>query len=432
MRVRTHTGRDLPGSRRSSDEAVRILHVNKFLYRRGGAEAYMLDTSELQARHGHQIAYFSMDHPLNLPSDFTAHFPQHIEFDPQPSTVGGKLRVAGRLLYSPSAKRGIEHVLKDFRPDIVHLHNIYHQLSPSILRPLKKKGIPAIMTLHDYKLVCPTYLFLDHGQVCEACLGGHFYEAVRRRCNNGSLVASSLNAFEMTVHTGLKLYSPVGLFLCPSRFLMKKMEQGGVFPDRLRCVPNFVDAGGIKTQDEPGSGVVYAGRLSMEKGVDVLVEAVAQAGVDLQVAGDGPDRPALTALADRLGARVQWHGHLPQGKLHALVRSAAVSVLPSRCHENQPLGVLESFACGVPVIGTTLGGIPELIEPGIDGDLVAPNDPQALAFALERVLSNPQRAHEMGKAGRRKCEREFSPEAHLERLKKAYADAIAHADNPAA
>jgi glycosyltransferase involved in cell wall biosynthesis len=402
---------------------MKILHVNKFLYRRGGAEAYMLDLAELQAGAGHDIEFFGMKHPLNMSARFERHFPEQLDFNPPPASARGRIAVAGRLLYSPSAMRGMDAVLAEYRPDVVHLHNIYHQLSPSILRPVRKHGVPAVMTLHDYKLACPTYLFLAHGQVCEACLGGRFHQAIRKRCNNGSLVSSSLNAIELSLHTVTKAYSPVRVFLCPSAFLLDKMTAAGVFPDRLRHVPNFVDASAIATKQTAGGGIVYGGRLAHEKGVDVLVEAAARLGSALDVAGDGPHRSALEELARRVGADVRWHGLLSRPDLHELVRSCSVSVLPSRCHENQPLGVLESFACAVPVVGTTLGGIPDIVRPGVDGDLVAPNDPGALARSLERLLSDPGRAHAMGRAGRARIETEFAPPRHLERVEAAYAEA---------
>jgi glycosyltransferase involved in cell wall biosynthesis len=402
---------------------VKILHVNKFLYRRGGAEAYMLDVSALQSARGDEVDFFAMSHPMNRPSRFEYHFPENVEFNPPPSSIKGKMRAAGRLLYSPSARLGMEKVLDEFRPDVVHLHNIYHQLSPSILRPLRERRIPSIMTLHDYKLVCPTYLFLAHGEVCEACLGGHFHQAILKRCNEGSLIASSLNALELAVHTGTKAYSPVNLFLCPSRFLLGKMSEGGVFPDRLRLLPNFVDASAITQKKQAGGGVVCAGRLSKEKGIDVLLEAAARLDIPIDIAGDGPDRQLFERIAQRLGVTVRFHGHLPQGRLHDLVRSASVSVLPSRCHENQPLGVLESFCCGVPVVGTKLGGIPELIQPGSNGDLVPPNDPAALATSLESMLADQERAHRMGAVGRSMVERDFSPLRHLDRLDGFYDEA---------
>ena len=171
---------------------MRILHVNKFLHRRGGAEAYMEDVAGLQRGNGHRVAFFAMAHPDNRASEFERHFPSRVELNPPPRSLHGRAVAVGRMLHSPSARRGIEAVLEEFRPDVVHLHNVYHQLSPSILRPLKRRGVPAVMTLHDYKLACPTYRLLDHGEVCTACVGMRFHNAVLRRCEGGSLGASAV------------------------------------------------------------------------------------------------------------------------------------------------------------------------------------------------------------------------------------------------
>jgi glycosyltransferase involved in cell wall biosynthesis len=182
---------------------------------------------------------------------------------------------------------------------------------------------------------------------------------VRRRCKDGSLAASGVLALESALHTATRAYSRVGVFACPSRFMAAKMAQAGVFPERMRCVPHFVDASAIAPADRPGQGAVFAGRLSAEKGVDTLIEAVARLGSGrLEIAGDGPERAALTALAkERAPGRVRFHGHLPKTDLYELLRSSAVAVLPSRCYENQPLIVLEAFACGVPVLCSDLGGM---------------------------------------------------------------------------
>ena len=253
---------------------MRILHVNKFLYRRGGAEGYMFDVAALQRDAGHEVEHFAMSHPENVPSRFSAHFPSQVDFEPAPTTVAGKIRGTGRLMWSTSARSGMETILDEFQPDLVHLHNIYHQLSPSILQPLKKRSIPTVLTMHDYKLACPTYQFLAHGEICEACLGGHFHQATLRRCNNGSLAASLVNTIEMTIHSRLNAYGPVDLFSCPSNFLAGKMAEAGVFPEKLRVVSNFVDTT-ISVKQNPGGGIVFAGLLSSEKGVDVLVQAAA-------------------------------------------------------------------------------------------------------------------------------------------------------------
>jgi glycosyltransferase involved in cell wall biosynthesis len=318
-------------------------------------------------------------------------------------------------------------VLDDFRPDLVHVHNLYHQLSPSVLAPLRRRRIPTLMTLHDYKLACPTYKFLDHGQPCEACIAHRFWQPIVRRCNAGSLTASATNAVELSVHTLGGAYGPVGIFACPSRFLESKMRAGKVYPDRLRWIPNFVDVGGVIAAERPGNGrVIFVGRLADEKGVDTLVEAVAATpGLGLDIAGDGLARPALEAsvASHGIGDRVTFHGRLPLTGVQDLLRTGSVAACPSRWYENQPLAILEAFACGLPVVGTGLGGIPELIDPGVDGTIVPPNDAAALGAALAELAGDPVRAHEMGRAGRAKVARAFSSELHLERLDRLYGEA---------
>ena len=404
---------------------MRILHVNKFLHRRGGAEAYMEDVAGLQRGNGHRVAFFAMAHPDNRASEFERHFPSRVELNPPPRSLHGRAVAVGRMLHSPSARRGIEAVLEEFRPDVVHLHNVYHQLSPSILRPLKRRGVPAVMTLHDYKLACPTYRLLDHGEVCTACVGMRFHNAVLRRCEGGSLGASAVLALELTLHTLSGAYDPVGLFICPSDFMARTMRAAGVFPDRLRTLRHFANTADVAVRSGAGDGVVFAGRLSAEKGVDVLVEAVANhPAAVLEVLGDGPDRGALEALAARRApGRIRFHGAVPKRRVEEMIRAARVVAVPSRWHENQPMIVLEAFACGVPVVATTLGGLPELVEPGVDGLLVSAGSAPALAEAVAALLDDPARAVRMGAAARRKAERHFRPADHLDGLDLLYAEA---------
>jgi glycosyltransferase involved in cell wall biosynthesis len=404
---------------------MRILHVNKFLYRRGGAEAYMLDLAAAQTEAGHEIAFYGMRHPRNPTLPFQDAFPPLVELEPPPKSPRRRMAATGRMLYSPSSRRGIDQVVRAFQPDVAHLHNIYHQLSPSVLRPLRDLGIPIVMTLHDYKLICPSYLLLDHGKPCEACLGGRFRNAVSRRCKDGSLGASAVLALESTVHRATHAYDPVQLFICPSRFLASKVAQAGVYPDRLRVLNNFVDTGGVAAKARPGGEIVYVGRLRHEKGVDVLVEAMGRLGRHrLDVVGDGPERSRLEALAAaRAPGRVHFHGSVAKDRVADLLRSAAVAVMPSRCHDNQPMAVLEAFACAVPVVATNLGGLPERVQAGRYGETVPAEDPDALAEALARLLADPTNAFTMGQAARRNAEQQFSPRRHLQRLEEAYRSA---------
>jgi len=403
---------------------MRILHVNKFLYRRGGAEGYMFDLAARQRDTGDEVEFFGMAHDENEPMRYERWFPPRIDLEPPPEGVGAKLAGAARIMWSRTAGDGMARALDAVRPDVVHLHNIYHQLSPSILRPVAARGIPAVMTLHDYKLACPTYRFLDHGEICERCLPHRFWEPILRRCNGGSLAASAVSALELSAHTLTGAYGPVRRFVCPSRFLLTKMREGKVYPARLRHLPNFVDAAAMAPKETPGGGVVYAGRLSAEKGVDTLVDAVVgEPGLALDVAGDGPERDDLVARAAPAGDRIRFHGRLPADGVLELLRGAAVAAVPSRWYENMPLAVLEAFGAGVPVVASGLGGLPELIDPGVDGAIVPPDDPGALAAALRPFVEDPDRAFEMGRAARLKAESSFDAAGHLARLRAIYAEA---------
>lgn len=406
---------------------MRVLHVNKFLYRRGGAEGYLLDLAALQRAAGDEVAYFGMTHPENeSPLPYAGHFPAEVELEPPPRGLGPRAVAAGRMLWSPTSRRGLARVIDDFRPDVLHLHNIYHQLSPSVLAAARSAGVPCVLTMHDYKLACPSYQLLDRGRPCQACVTGGPLQAARRRCKDGSLSRSALLAVESWLHRELGAYDPVQIFVSPSEFLADVMGRAGVYRDRLRVVNHFVDLTGTVAKEQLGGGVVFAGRLAPEKGVDVLVEAVAALpdGVRVDIAGDGPARPALEALArQRVPGRIRFHGRLDKSRLHDLVRSAAVVAVPSRWHENQPMAVLEAFACGVPVVATDLGGLPELVEPGVDGAVVAADEPAPLAEALRDIVADPERAYRMGRAGRAKVARRFAPDRHLARIRELYAEA---------
>jgi glycosyltransferase involved in cell wall biosynthesis len=281
------------------------------------------------------------------------------------------------------------------------------------------------MTLHDYKLACPTYQFLDHGKICEACLGGHFFHAATHRCKDGSAAMSLLAAVESYAHGITHAYSPVNLFIAPSQFLADKMREARVFPDRMRLLNHFIDSGPIAVKDDPGTGFVFVGRLSEEKGVDVLIKAAVQLpGVNVEVLGDGPARAALERLADQVApGRIHFRGRVGKDSVHTAMRSALAVVVPSRWYENQPMTILEAFACGVPVIGSRLGGIPELVTDGVNGHTVAADDPAALAASMRALASQPADTLDLGRSARRLVETRFAPATHVRGILDIYAEA---------
>jgi glycosyltransferase involved in cell wall biosynthesis len=208
--------------------------------------------------------------------------------------------------------------------------------------------------------------------------------------------------------------------------MLDTMRRGGVFPDRLRHLPHFAEIGSATPTAESEPVVLYAGRLSSEKGPDVIVRAAADLplGLHVELAGDGPMRAELERLAaDVAPGRVRFHGRLPKDRLQARLAACRIVVLPSRCHENQPMSILEAYSFGKPVVASRLGGIPELVVEGGTGLLVAQDDPAALADALATVAADPAKAVEMGRAGRALVEERFTPEVHLAGLDELYREA---------
>lgn len=413
---------------------MRVLHVNKFLYRRGGAEAYMQDVAELQAARGDVVEYFGMRHVDNDPHTYSRFFPRQTDFDEAITNAADRARALGRMVWSRSARRGIDRTLARFAPDVVHFHNIYHQLSPSILAPTAARGLASVMTLHDYKLVCPNYRMLCGDEICDVCVGHGVTAAVRRRCNRGSLLASLAIAGETIAHRLIGAYDSIDTFICPSRFMYDLMLRGGITADRLAYVPHFVDAIESPPKSEPGGGIAFVGRLSHEKGLDTAIDALAHlpASIGLDVAGDGPARRALEAHAANVApGRVRFHGRLTKAEVHTLMRDASVLVFPSRWYENQPLVVLESLALGVPVVGSALGGTTELIDDGRDGSLVPADRPEALAAALHRFCADPPGAFAAGRRGRDRIARDHSIARHLVELDRVYTAARRRHRSPA-
>jgi glycosyltransferase involved in cell wall biosynthesis len=406
------------------DAVRRVLMVNKFQYPKGGAELYMYGLAALLEQQGVGVRYFGMRHPRNVDSDTSRHYVSEIDFEQPPPGIG-RLRVAARAVYSVEARRRMSALIADEAPfDIAHLHNVYHQLSPSILAPLHRAGIPVVMTVHDYKLVCPVYTLVSHGEMCERCVGGHFQNAVLRRCNRGSLAGSALVAGETWLHRTLRLWEHgVDVFVTPSSYLREKLIAGGYPADRVVALPNFVDSVRFRAHPQPGGYFLYMGRLSHEKGVETLIEAVAGTPLELRIAGEGPERQRLEAMSAAAGARVEFLGHRSGDDLERLMAGARAVVVPSRWPENCPLVVLEAMAVAKPLVASRVGGIPELVRDGEEALLVRHGEVAPLREAMLRLQASDELTERLGAAGRRRAEELYSPARHLASVATVYRQA---------
>lgn len=404
---------------------MRILHVDKFLRRQGGAASYMLDLGRAQVDHGHEVEYFAMAHPDNESATYDALFPPYVAFDEAPSGVGGAVTMAWTMVHSRPARAAMAAIVERFRPDVVHLHNIYHQLSPSILQPLRRAGIPAVMTVHDFKLVCPTYHMADRNGPCDACVRNGFHEAVIRRCNRGSFAASALVAVESSLHRTFHSYGHIGKFLAPSEFLAELLRRADVYPEKVQVLRHGFGVDSVATPGGRDGSVVFVGRLAPEKGIDIAIRAIgmmATPGAHLHILGSGPEERPLRALAAaEAPGRVTFHGHVAREAVLNRLRLSSVAVLTGRHYENQPMSILEAFSCGVPVVGADLGGIPELVD-DTTGRLVRPEDPAQVAGMLEELLQSPGELERLGRNGQDRLRARHDPAEHLGALDDVYAN----------
>lgn len=387
---------------------MRILLVNKYFYRKGGAETYFFALAEGLRALGHEVAFFSMQHPNNESSYWSKYFVSEKDYVGDISAFK-KVQEASTLIYSFEARRKFEALLEEFKPDVIHMNNVHRQLTLSILDApyLKKHHVPVVYTAHDYILVCPAYTMVNgHGEVCDACLDKHFMHAVKNVCVKGSRTKSALATMEAEFLKFHHAYSKIDLIIAPSQFMKSKLDEGG-FASKIVAMQNFLTDSQIamgarvanthKFEDAQAGArpyFLFFGRLSKEKGIFTLVKAFLQAAGlgkgagsetgagaghnevlsdtwDLHIVGDGPEREAIERLIASAGPQAESRIHLLGYKsgedLQREVGNARFSVLSSEWRENMPYSGLESLAAQTPIIGACIGGIPELVVEGETG-----------------------------------------------------------------
>jgi glycosyltransferase involved in cell wall biosynthesis len=399
---------------------MKILQANKFFFRNGGSETVMFQERDFLCANGHQVIDFSMQDPRNYESPYQTYFIENRSYRTNASKLS-KFTDAVSFIHSHEAVNNISRLIDDTKPDLIHCHNIYHQLTPSIMGVAKKKGVPVVLTLHDYKPVCPTYNRLQNGVACSDCLGGNFSSVLKHRCADGSLGKSGLLYAEATIQKWMGNYEKVDAFIAPCQFMQQSIAHR-ISEGKIHLLYNGIDVNEVQSSDEDEAYVLFLGRLVPEKGVKTLLKAHDQSKESwkLVVAGTGPIYDVLK-LQYKSSILV---GYLEGDALKEIIRKASVIVVPSEWYENCPMSVLEAMAYGKPVIASRIGGIPELVEENKTGLLFDAGDADGLLLAVNKLMKSKSLRQQMGKTGRRRVEKYFSLDKHHQGLINIYKNVL--------
>ncbi len=368
----------------------------------------------------HDVALFSMADPRGDSTPYDRHFVSNIDF--KSPTVGllARVRKAAHAVYSTEARRKLRNMIADFRPDVAHVRNIYHHLSPSILWELRAQKVPVLYHLNDFKLICPSYNMVSRGMACEKCHGGKFLNVVTEGCYNGPAGSAWVLAAEGYAHKWLRTYEKcVDRFLAPSQFVKDKLTENGWDANRIDVLQHFQRIPDqMPFNFDSDAPILYFGRLSVEKGIaDLLCAMQRLPEIRLIVAGDGPRRSELQQLARDLHlTNVSFSGHLTWAALDEVIASARFTVLPSRAYETMGKSILESFASGRAVIASDLGSRRELIRDGQTGLLFRVGEIGQLAQVISRLYHAPEIAARMGSEAREFVRANHSQENHYAKL----------------
>jgi glycosyltransferase involved in cell wall biosynthesis len=414
---------------------MKILFCNKYNFPFSGTEVYLFELMALLRSQGHEVALFSMADSHGDPTPHDQYFVPHIDF--KDSTAGwlSLAKLGAHAIYSSDARSRLRKMLHVFRPDVAHVRNIYHHLSPSILWELKEQKIPTIYHLNDFKLICPVYNMVTQGHACEQSCTGHYWKMLSKGCYEGPISSATLLMTEAYVHHWLGTYGKcVDHFLTPSQFAKQQLMKNGFNAKKITVLPHFQNLPEIAAPPALDAPILYFGRLSPEKGVDQLIHAMkALPEVRLQVAGDGPQRAALEGVARAQSLKnVEFIGHLTGKELEGRIAAARFTILPSLAYETLGKSILESYAWQRPVIASDLGSRRELVHEGKTGLLYPPGDVEQLSGAISYLAQRPQQAQAMGAAGRHLVATHHSPAAHYQELMQLYEQVCSVAQHPAA
>lgn len=399
---------------------MHILNISQNYFVVGGMDVAMFTLEGVLRAHGHEVIPFTAADPQNAPTPYARYFP------PAPRTEATSPKALLQALYSPGARRALAHLLDEQPVDLVHLHSYFKRLTPAILPELRRRNIPVVQTLHEYRAVCPVSTLYRDGQLCTDCRGGRYREVLRHRCAGGSLVRSAWNYAEMQASDWLGHKRDIARYITVSDYQRDLLIGMGMDPHKLVTVHHPVE---LPPQPKTGvrsDEVLFFGRLETPKGADLL-PAIAAGLPDrrLVVVGDGSRREdLLQAVRDQGLGNVEFRGVLRGDALQAAIGQAACVIVPSLWPEAFGLTCVEALAQATPVVASAIGGMLDTVRDGTDGYLVPPGDVTAMVERVRRLTADPTLARRMGAAGRQRMASDFSAELFYQRTLHVYEDAV--------
>jgi glycosyltransferase involved in cell wall biosynthesis len=390
---------------------MKIVMVHNTYQQAGGEDVVFQNEKRLLLRAGHTV---------------TPYVRSNMEL--QNASLMDRIAIAPRMIWSSKTRREFASILDAERPDIVHIHNTFMVISPSIYSACSERGIPVVQTLHNFRLLCPAANFFRNGVICEECVDQNLLQSVLHGCYRNSRRATAGVALMLSLHRALDTWrASVTRFIALTEFAKQKFIAAGYPPDRFAVKPNFVDP---DPQERRGAGqyAVFIGRLIDNKGLQVLLDAWKRlpAEYPLQIVGEGPERPALEARARELRlSGITFRGRLSHAAVIETLKGARLTIVPSKLYEGLPMCIVESFACGTPVLCSKLGGLMEIVEDHTTGLQFNPGDAQDLARKVEWAWNHPFELAKMGHAARGKYERDYTPERSYHLLMGIYEQALA-------
>jgi len=387
---------------------MNILVVNWTWYPSGGDWTYVENVIDLYVRNGHKVIPFSMKDERNFPSDYAGYFIENIDYKKiNKRSLSAGIKVVAKSVYSIEAQHNLERLLNNVKIDFVHINVIHHYITPTILKIIKKRNIPVIWTLHEYTPICPESTFISHGQICERCYGGAFYNCITHTCKKGSVLASTVAAFENYVHKYLNYYSYVDFYICPSVFLYNKFKQFNFFTDKLVQLYHGYNYSEIDFALQTHvlaheKYVVFVGRLEKIKGAHTVLKAIKNCpNIALKIVGTGTREQELKQFALQNGLdNVSFEGKKTSNETLQLIKNADFLICASEWYEVLGFTVVEAMALGKPVIGSAIGAIPEMVIDNYTGLLFEPGNYTQLGNLITMLYADPDLNAKMGQNAR--------------------------------